>query len=282
MTDRHRQGTLVGRVAIVTGAGAGVGRATASAVAAAGGAVVVADIRIDAAAETVDAIRRDGGRAVAVEADVSDESAVRSMVAVANEQFGRLDLLHNNAAALGADVYGRDLDIESLDLDVWDRSMAVNARGPLLGIKHAVGPMREAGGGSIVNTVSVAALHGGDDHAAYGVSKAAVVALTRYAASMYGRWGIRCNAIAPGLIMSDTAKAALDERELRQYAAERALPWAAEPEDIAAIVVWLFGDDSRCVTGQTIVADSGLVVRRPRDTMRVWESALTSAAQGAG
>jgi NAD(P)-dependent dehydrogenase (short-subunit alcohol dehydrogenase family) len=149
--------------------------------------------------------------------------------------------------------------------------MSVNTTGVVLGCKHAIPVMRASGGGAIVNTVSVAALHGGDDHAAYGSSKAAVVALTRYVASMYGPDRIRCNAVAPGLILSETALAVLGPEELAEFAIERALPWAAEPEDIAAVVVWLAGEESRCITGQTVVADSGIMSRRPRDILKGWE-----------
>ena len=255
------------RVAIITGAGGGVGRATARRLGAEGVAVVAADLRYDAAEETTRLIVAAGGAALARHTDVSDEASVATTIASAVTEFGRLDYLHNNAAALGADVYGRDHQIHDLDLSVWNTTLGVNATGALLGIKHAVPQMQKCGGGSIVSTVSVAALHGGDDHASYGVSKAAIVALTQYTAAMYGRDCIRCNAVAPGLVMSDTTRAALSERELAKYAAERALPWASDPEDIAATVVWLLGDESRCITGQTIVVDSGIMTRRPRDSM---------------
>ena len=275
LTDPHRadggRGRFAGRVAIVTGAANGVGRATAQRFAAEGAAVVVADLDADGADRVAAAISTDGRRAIGVGVDVADETAIAAMVAAAVDHFGRLDILHNNAAALGADVYPHDLAIESLSLDIWNRTLDVNATGVLLGCKHAVPAMRTSGGGAIVNTASVAALHGGDDHAAYGTSKAAVVAITRYVASMYGPDRIRCNAVAPGLIMSDTARAALSEEQLAEFAAERALPWAAEPEDIADVVAWLASDESRCVTGQTIVADSGLIVRRPRDVIARWE-----------
>jgi NAD(P)-dependent dehydrogenase (short-subunit alcohol dehydrogenase family) len=274
-TVRHDK---VRRVAIVTGAGSGVGRATALRLASQSVAVLVADLRLTAAIETVRLVESSGGVAIESETDVSDEASVADMVTTAVSEFGRLDYLHNNAAALGTDVYGRDLRVHELDLDVWNRTLAVNTTGALLGIKHAVPAMKRAGGGSIVSTVSVAALHGGDDHASYGVSKAAVVSLTRYVASMYGPDRIRCNAVAPGLILSETSIAALGERELAAFAAERALPWAADPEDIAATVVWLLGDESRCITGQTIVVDSGIMVRRPRDTMASWEAVLAGAA----
>lgn len=163
------------RVAVVTGGGAGVGRATCLAFATAGTAVTVADIDASRADETADLVRASGGQAIAVPTDVSDEEAVRSMVDETVSTFGRLDVLHNNAAALGPHNYGRDTRVDELPLDVWETTMGVNLRGVMLGCKHAVPEMRRVGGGSIVNTVSVAALHGGDDHAAYGVSKAGVV-----------------------------------------------------------------------------------------------------------
>jgi len=262
------------RVAIVTGAGAGVGRATACRLGREGVAVVAADIRLDAARETAQLVEAAGGTALGHRTDVSDEGEVAAMVAAAVATFGRLDYLHNNAAALGPDGYGSDWAIHDLDLAVWNKTLGVNTTGAFLGIKHAVPAMRDAGGGSIVSTVSVAAFEGGFDHAAYGVSKAAIVNLTQYAASMYGADLIRCNAVAPGLILSETALAALDERDLAMFAAECSLPWSADPEDIAAVVVWLLGDESRCVTGQTITVDSGMMARRPQDSMIAWEQYL--------
>jgi len=276
VTDR-----FAGKVAVVTGAGSGVGRVTAARLAAEGASVVVADIRADAAAATVEGIVSRSGVAVARAGDVSREEDVAELIASTVERFGRLDVLHNNAAALGPDVYGRDGTIEELDLAVWERAMAVNMTGVLLGCKHAAPAMRASGGGAIVNTSSTAAMHGGDDHAAYGVSKAGVESITRYVASRYGRDRIRCNAVSPGLIMSDTSRAVLSERHLAEFAAERALPWAAEPEDIAAVVVWLAGDESRCITGQTIVVDSGMSARRPLDSLRTWERMLSGDAGGA-
>ena len=272
--DKSAPGRFAGRVAVVTGAGSGVGAATARRLAAEGAAVVVADIDATTAKAGAAAIAQAGGEALAVLVDVAEEDAVRDMIARAVEAYGRLDILHNNAAALGAATYGRDVAVADLDLEVWQRTMAVNTNGVLLGCKHAVPAMRAAGGGSIVNTVSVAAFHGGDDHAAYGTSKAAIVALTRYVASMYGPDRIRANAVAPGLIMSATSKAVLSERDLAEFAVERALPWAAEPEDVAATVVWLASDEARCITGQTIVVDSGILARRPRDVLKDWDAAL--------
>jgi NAD(P)-dependent dehydrogenase (short-subunit alcohol dehydrogenase family) len=255
----------------VTGGGGGIGRATARRFAADGAAVVVADISPDAAAGTVDAVASEGGDAVAVVVDVTDEASVVAMVATATERFGRLDIIHNNAADIG--LAGGDGDLLDLAVEVWDRRMAVNARGVMLGCKHAVPALRAAGGGVIVNMASVSGLLGTDTNAAYGSSKAAVIGLTRYVATMYGRDGIRCMAVAPGLVMTP-ALAAMPEQRLAQFAAERLLPWPLEPDDLAAVVTWLASDEARGITGQTIVVDSGTTAHRPRPSMDAWQESL--------
>ena len=135
-------GRFAGKVAIVTGSGSGVGRATARRFAADGASVVVADIDAAAAAETVELIAATGAVASATTTDVSDEPSVRAMVAAAVERYGRLDVIHNNAAFMG----GPDGDLVDLDVEMWDRKMAVNARGTMLGCKHAVPALRARAG----------------------------------------------------------------------------------------------------------------------------------------
>jgi NAD(P)-dependent dehydrogenase (short-subunit alcohol dehydrogenase family) len=242
-----------GRVAIITGAASGVGRATALRLASEGAAVVIADIRTEPAEETAAMAADLGVRSLALTVDVSEEASVAGAVAETMARFGRLDVIHNNAAALGPDVFGRDLDLEGLDVEIWDRTMAVNARGVMLGCKHAVPALRATGGGAIVNTASVSAFIGDDIRSSYGSSKAAIVAFTRYVATMYEQ---------------------LSERVLKQKAAERVLPSPTQPEDIAAVVAFLASDDAACVTGQVLIADGGTLAHRPDHAMRAWEAVL--------
>ncbi len=168
---------------------------------------------------------------------MSVESDVRDAVAATVEAFGRLDVLHSNAAVLSREVYGRDQDLLDMDVDVWDRTMAVNLRGAMLCVKHSVPAM--TAGGSIVFTASVSGLLGDTDHAAYGAAKAALMSLTRYVATMYGGRGIRCNAVAPGLVLTEVARAVMGPERLAEKAAERVLPDPCEPEDVAALVAFL-------------------------------------------
>ncbi|HSS09528.1 MAG TPA: SDR family oxidoreductase [Acidimicrobiales bacterium] len=264
-------GRFEGQAAIVTGGAGGVGRATARRLTAQGCAVVVADIATDAAREVADELKREGGKAIAVTTNVAEEEAVRALVASALDEFGRLDVLHNNAADLG--LGGDDLDLTELEVAVWDRRMAVNVRSMMLGCKYAVPAMRATGRGVIINMASVSGLLGADTNASYGASKAAVVGLTRYVASMYGREGIRCVAVAPSLVRT-SALMAIGERRLAQFAAERLLPWAIEPDEIAGVVAWLASDEARSITGQTIIVDGGLTAHRPRLSMDAWEETL--------
>ena len=205
-------------------------------------------------------------------ADVNDESQVRAMVDRAMDAHSRLDILHNNASLMRTDQ--PDADLTELPLEVWERQMAVNARGVMLGCKYGVAAMRRSGrGGSIVNTASVSGLLGVDENASYGASKAAVIGLTRYVASMYGAEGIRCNAVAPGPIVTEHLAATLSEHRLAEHAAKRLLAWATTPADVAAVGVFLLGDDARCITGQTIVVDGGTIAHRPRHATQAWDRA---------
>ena len=200
-------GRFDGRVAIVTGGGGNIGRATARRFASEGAAVTVADLSGDAAANVVAEIEADGGTARVQTTDVTDPRAVEAMVRDTVAAFGGLDVLHNNAAAIA--LNGEDQDVVTMDLGTWQRVLDVNLTGPMLGCRFAIPAMLERGGGSIVNTASAAAFYGSKTLAAYGTSKAGLVALTRYVATAYGDRGIRCNAVAPGVVVDEAAQAAL-------------------------------------------------------------------------
>jgi NAD(P)-dependent dehydrogenase (short-subunit alcohol dehydrogenase family) len=260
-------GRLDGKVAIVTGAGSGIGEATARLMAHEGASVVVADINRPAA----ERVAAELAQGVAVEVDVSDESSIVRMINAAVDSFGGLDILHNNAAALGADVFPYDNGITEMDVNVWDRTMAVNLRGVMLGCKHAIPVMRDGGGGSIVSTSSLSSLIGEDTHLAYACSKAAIGALTRHVATMHGDDGIRINAVAPGLMLTPIALERLTERDLAAFRSERLLERATRPEDVANLVVFLASDQAACITGQVYVIDGGTMAKRPRRAMADWQ-----------
>jgi len=271
-------GWFEGRVAVVTGAASGLGRGVAERIAREGGAVVVADIAGDRAHETAGAIEADGGRASGFAVDVSEEAQVAAMVHHALATYGRLDVLHNNAAALGPEVILQDNAIVDMDVDVWDRTLAVNLRGAMLGCKHAIPVMRDQGGGVIVSTTSVSALVGEETKAAYACSKAAIIALTRHVANMHGADGIRINAVAPGLMITPVVIERLTERDFAAFRAERLLDNATTPEDVANLVAFLASDQAACITGQVYVIDGGTLAKRPRRSMSDWERYLEEHA----
>jgi len=253
-----------GKVAIVTGGGSGIGRATALVLASEGAQVTVADIAEHPATEVVETIAATGGVARVQVVDVADADAVAAMVDDTVQAFGGLDILHNNAAAL--DQNRADQDVVTMDLATWERVLAVNLTGPMLGCRFAIPRMLERGGGSIVNTASAAAFYGSHSLAAYGTSKAGVVALTRYVATAYGERGIRCNAVAPGVVVARDAQDALGGPmgdRLRRYSTSHLVGRLGYPEEIAAAVAYLASDDAAFVTGEVLRVDGGFTAHTP-------------------
>jgi NAD(P)-dependent dehydrogenase (short-subunit alcohol dehydrogenase family) len=250
---------LEGRVAIVTGGGGRIGKATATRLVSEGAHVVIADLSAEHAAAAATPL---GDQALALTFDAEDPESIERMVTRSVEHFGRLDIVHNNAALLDLAFLDRDLNVVDTSIEVWDRTMRVNVRGYMLVCKHAVPHMVAAGGGSIINTTSNAAFAGDLVRVAYGSSKAAIIALTRYIATQHGREKIRCNAIAPGLIVDEALERALPEF-VAMTARHVLLPRNGRPEDIAGMVAFFASDDSSFVTGQVISCDGGLLSHQP-------------------
>ena len=253
-------GRLDGKIAIITGAASGIGKVTAQRVAAEGARTVVADINADGAKAVAAMIAAGGGEALAVQADLGDAGSVRAMVGAAVASYGGLDILHNNAAATHL-AATRDAPVSAADPDVWDETMRVNLRGIMLAIQAAAPHLITRGGGSIINTASGSGLTGDLRNPAYGASKAALINLTRYVATEYGKQGVRCNAISPGFIVigEKPGREAVHATMLRHALTPR----LGQPEDVAALVVFLASDESAFITGQNICVDGGSLAHQP-------------------
>jgi len=259
---RRHQASLAGKVAIVTGGGSGIGRATAHLLAERGAQVVVSDLSCPRADAVVAEIVALGHPAMAIKADVASEDEIRVLVLQTVRTLGRLDILHNNAGDVTQETVARDLDVATMDVELWDQQMRVNLRGAMLGCKWAIPEMLKRGGGAIVNTSSNASLGGQETTVAYGVSKTGVNSLTQYVATAYGRKGIRCNAVIPGLIMTPAAEAA-DPAALAPHLDNTLTPYAGEPRDVANLVAFLVSDEARYITGQLIAVDGGTSAHSP-------------------
>jgi len=255
---------FIGKVAIVTGAGGGIGSATAHRLAREGASITVADVDPASAQAVANDIADAGGVARPQVVDVSDAEQVETMVADTVAAYGGLDILHNNAAAI--DLNRLDQDIVSMDLDTWHQVLAVNLTGPMLACRFAIPRMSARGGGAIVNTASAAAFYGSRTLAAYGTSKAGLVALTRYVATAYADRGIRCNAVAPGVVVAASAQEQLGgpgSPRLKQYSDAHLTGRPGYPEEVAAAVAWLASDEAAFVTGETLRVDGGMTAISP-------------------
>jgi NAD(P)-dependent dehydrogenase (short-subunit alcohol dehydrogenase family) len=247
---------LEGMAGIVTGGASGIGRECAVALAREGAAVVVADLDGDGAEGVVKEIDGGGGQAYAVPADLGDPESVKMLVNEAVARLGRLDFLHNNAAATHL-AATRDRNVVDMDPEVWEATMRINLAGTMLATKFALPHLVAAGGGSIVNTSSGASFGGDIGHTAYGVSKAAINALTWYTAAQNGKAGIRCNAVAPGLVVTPASADNYAGPKAEMMLRHHLTPRLGAPADIAAMVVFLCSPEAAFVTGQVISVDGG-------------------------
>ncbi len=256
-------GKLEGRVAIITGAGGGLGAECARVLASHGAGVAVVDINSAAAEAVAESIRASGGKAIGVSTDVSQEADVKAMVETVVSHFGRIDVLHNNAAILNMEQRQKDRDVINMDVDAWDRAMAVNLRGAMLCCKHTVPQMLKNGGGSIIFSTSGFGWQGDVTLTAYAASKAALMALARSVAAQYGKQGIRSNAIVIGFVLNEHAQKSVPA-EIKQILLDQHLtPQLGSPRQIADTVAFLASDESSFITGAVIPVDGGFSSHAP-------------------
>jgi len=244
------------KVAIITGAASGIGREAAVLFAAEGAAVVAVDVNDAGGRETVDLVKKAGGRAEYVHADVSSSRDCARMVQAAEETFGKLSVLFNNAGIMHA----RDDDAIATDEDVWDLTMRINLKGVYLGCKHGIPALRRGGGGSIINTASFVALLGAaTPQVAYTASKGGVVALTRELAVIHARENIRVNALCPGPLRTELLMKLLDTEEKKQRRLVH-IPMGrfGEAKEMARAALFLASDEASYITGANFMADGGI------------------------
>jgi NAD(P)-dependent dehydrogenase (short-subunit alcohol dehydrogenase family) len=244
------------KVALITGAGSGIGRESALLFAAEGAAVIAADLNEAAAAETAELVKKNGGRAAPVRADVSKAVDCEEMIAFAERTFGKLDVLFNNAGIM----HSQDDDAITTDEAIWDLTMNINAKGVFFGCKYGIPALRRAGGGSIINTASFVALLGAaTPQIAYTASKGAVLSLTRELAVIHARENIRVNALCPGPLKTRLLMDFLDTEEKKQRRLVH-IPMGrfGEAHEVAKGALFLASDDASFVTGTEFLVDGGL------------------------
>jgi NAD(P)-dependent dehydrogenase (short-subunit alcohol dehydrogenase family) len=245
-----------GKVALVTGGNSGIGRETAISFAQKGANVVIAARRESESLETLEQIHAAGGKAEFVKTDVSDESQVEAMVAQTIKAFGRLDFAFNNAA-----ITGEAIPLDEYRRKMWDQVISINLTGVRLCMQNEIKYMKANGGGSIVNTTSIAGHKGSPNLPAYSVSKWGVIGMTKAAARGYGQYGIRVNAVSPG--HTETPMLGLpdddDDERLNALIEQYPLGRIGQSDDIAKAVIWLCSDSASFITGVALPVEGGII-----------------------
>ncbi|OGA51552.1 MAG: oxidoreductase [Betaproteobacteria bacterium RIFCSPLOWO2_12_FULL_62_13] len=253
---------LEGKVAFITGAGAGIAKSAARIFASEGAKVALAEINVDAGRAAEEMVRNCGGDAFFIETDVTREDSVKDAIARTVQRFGRLDVLYNCAGG----SLPEDSFVTDVGLDIWNRTIALNVLGTILCCRHGIPQLINDGGGAVVNMSSGAALRGSSPAHTYTAAKGAILSLTRAMAGAYAKHGVRVNAICAGRIMterivstygtSEQAGSVVDRQDASGRLKEYPF-WVGQPEDIANIALFLASDESRMITGAAIPADGG-------------------------
>src|SRR5262245_29045999 len=247
---------LADKVVLITGAGSGIGRETALLFSREGARIVVVDVKNEAGEAVMEELRGAGGEAIYVHADVSKSADAEAMVRAAEESFGRLDVLFNNAGI----SHPKDDDAVATEEEVWDLTMNINLKGVFLGCKYGIPALRRAGGGSVINTASFVAVMGAaTPQLAYTASKGGVLAMTRELATIHARENIRVNALCPGPLRTPLLMQYLDTEEKRRRRLVH-IPMGrfGEASEIAKAALFLASDESSFMTGATFLVDGGI------------------------
>ena len=253
---------LEGKVALITGAASGIGRAAAQMFAAQGAHVVVTDLYGDAAQRVAQGIVESGGSAIGLKVDVGVEADLQQMVETAVQTYGRLDVLFNNAVNKNP-ATARDVDFLNFNQELFHANMRVNVLGGVLACKYALPHMLEQGAGSVIFTSSTSSIAGEVAQFSYGASKAALNWYVQSIAATFGKRGVRCNAILPGVIRTAALEGWANEQMTQAFLDIQNVPRLGEPEDIASMALFLASDESRYVNGALLRVDGGMSCGTP-------------------
>lgn len=247
---------LEGKIAVITGTAGGIGRATALRFAEEGASIVGADVSTAANAETAQLVQDAGGKMISTTVDVTENDSVAAMFRLAEEEFGRVDVIFNNAGVM---LPGDDDALSTSD-EVIDRTLAINVKGVIHGCRHGIPVLRRAGGGSIINTASfVASVGAATPQIAYTASKGAVLSLTRELAVIHAREGIRVNALSPGPLQTEMLMSFLDtEEKRRRRLVHVPMGRFGHASEMANAALFLASDESSYMTGSNLLVDGGL------------------------
>ena len=252
---------LSGRRIIVASGATGIGAATAIRLAAEGARLVVGDINDAALERTVAGIKATGGAARAVHYDLADAASIRELVASCERSYGGIDGLVAVGADVGTATLPRDVEVTGMEVPIWERTLQVNLIGHALLMQAALPGMSKQQDGAIVSVSSAAAYYGDATMPAYSASKAGLQALVRHVARRWGKDNVRCNAVAPGLVLTGPALATLSQDELDEARRHLPLPRLGEPEDIAGTIAFLQSADAAWITGQVFAVNGGRMFR---------------------
>ena len=248
------------KIIIITGAAGGIGASTTRRIVSEGGKVVIADYSREKPDQFAAELSNSGADVRPVYFSATELKSCKELITFTMKEYGQIDVLVNN---VGGTNPRRDTNIENLDMDYFDEAFHLNLSCTMYLSQLVIPIMSAQGGGNIVNVASISGITADSNGTLYGASKAGVINLTKYIATQTGKKNIRCNAVAPGLILTPAALNNLNEEVRKIFLGQCATPYLGEPQDVAATIAFLASEDARYITGQTIVVDGGLTIHNP-------------------